>query len=253
MTTVGISDDLEKEFADFARQCATLLDPADVRIVLEIGSRDGLVSMLMRRFFPNAAVYAFECNPAAITLIRSNISNTSGISLVERAVSDTNGRLPFFAIDPARTITPHADGNIGASSLYRARDDYPYEQYVQQEIEVESTRLDTWATAANVDAIDVVWMDIQGAELRALEGLGSLLRHIQVIYTEVEYKAIYEGQALAPELRRFLFKHGFRFHSRLWSCDWFGNELYCRADLLPFRKRALARWHPERPIYRSPT
>ncbi len=67
--------------------------------------------------------------------------------LVERAVSDVEGDIDFFAIDPDRTITPHPGGNIGASSLYLARDDYPHETYVQNKITVQSVTLAEWARA----------------------------------------------------------------------------------------------------------
>ena len=44
--------------------------------------------------------------------------------------------------------------------------------------------------------------------LRAMQGLGRLLRQVQVLYTEVEYQQIYLNQPLACDLRRFLARHG---------------------------------------------
>ena len=155
-------------------------------------------------------------------------------------MSDVEGPLDFFAIDAARTITPHSDGNIGASSLYEASDDYPPEKYVQQKISVDSVTLAGWAARSGVDAIDLIWMDLQGAELRALQGMRELIRTVQVIYTEVEYKPIYRNQPLADEVRAFLRNNGFSLRSKLNTSEWFGNELYCNRKTLRWWRRVLA-------------
>ena len=120
-------------------------------MALDLGSRDGEVALYLHEHYPHAEIYAFECNPEAITLVRKNVQGVPGVTLVERAVSDMNGTLDFFAIDPDATITPHADGNIGASSLYQANPDYPFENYAQRRISVESIRL------AREHADDVEW------------------------------------------------------------------------------------------------
>ena len=214
------------DFRAFARESDSIIPPEAVRIAFDLGSRDGEVALYMEEHYPQAQIFAFECNPAAVELVRKNIAGHDRVTLVNRAVADTNGTLEFFSIDPQKTVTPHKDGNIGASSLYRANPDYPHENYVQQRVLVESVRLDDWAGDQQITAVDVIWMDLQGAELRAMHGLGKLLSTVKVLYTEVEYKQLYLDQPLAADLRRFLARHGLGLHKQMNVGEWAGDELF---------------------------
>jgi len=50
-----------------------------------------------------------------------------------------------------------------------------------------------------------MWMDLQGAELIALESMGKeLLSTVQVIHTELETTPIYKDQCLFQDVNQFL-------------------------------------------------
>ena len=129
---------------------AECVNPESVKTIVELGSRDGLDAITLWGTFPNSRVYAFECNPSAIEKVRKNTEGIPSITLISKAVSAVDGPVRFHPIDPEKTVTPHEDGNIGASSMLMANPEYPHEHYVQNEIEVESTTLATWAQEAGV-------------------------------------------------------------------------------------------------------
>ena len=52
-------------------------------------------------------------------------------------------------------------------------------------------------------------VDLQGAELKALQSLGSLLETVQIIHTELEMNPMYEGQCLFGDVHKFLLDNGF--------------------------------------------
>ncbi|MEW6065207.1 MAG: FkbM family methyltransferase [Bacillota bacterium] len=56
---------------------------------------------------------------------------------------------------------------------------------------------------------NILNIDIQGAELKALKGAVNVLHFIEVINTEVNFKELYEGCALIHEIDEFLEEHGF--------------------------------------------
>ena len=229
-----------KEIANFVKQVKRFVDASSIRTILDIGSRDAEVSIELKRAFPSARVFSFECNPPAIELCRANIaaSGLPDVTLVPNAVSDSDGTLDFFAIDPTRTVTPHPDGNIGASSLFHANPEYPYEQYHQNRISVEATTLARWSKEASVSTVDLVWMDLQGAELKAIQGMGELLKNIKILYTEVEFKPMYLGQPLFGEIDQFLRAHDFRLHGKFNLSEWFGDAMYVQSGMTcnPIRK-----------------
>ncbi|MDR3404556.1 MAG: FkbM family methyltransferase [Chthoniobacter sp.] len=236
----------DAEFAQFADRLAAFLDPGSVRVALDVGSRDGEIALKLAAHFPHARVFAFECNPDALPLCRRHLAGHDRITLVECAVSDECGPVDFFAIDPARTVTPHADGNIGASSLFQANGNYPHEQYIQNRVSVPATTLDAWADAAGIPAIDVIWMDLQGAELKALRGMGARLDRLRALYTEVEYREIYAGQPLFGDLDQYLRSHGFRLAAQFNTSEWSGDALYVARALKSMPKPL--RWLRRLPI-----
>lgn len=225
MGKTQLQDDHSKEVYEFAIRMNSYFHASTIKTVLDVGSRDARESINLKKNYPHAHVYAFECNPAAIDLCKENIIGHSDITLITKAVSDTNGSTDFFAIDSLRTITPHADGNIGASSLLTANPAYPYEKYVQNKISVESTTLAQWALENRIDEIDILWIDLQGAELKAFKGMGSLIRRVKVIYTEIEFKEMYVGQPLFPEVDEYLTSQGFHLVKVSYE-EWFGNAFY---------------------------
>lgn len=185
------------------------LDPAAVRVVFDVGARDCNESADFARAYPAAIVYAFECNPATLPQCRAVMTSEPRVVLTEKAASDQNGRLAFFPTNPERTQTGIAGGNPGASSLFEASGAYPEECYVQDRVEVETIRLDEFCTARGITDIDVLWMDVQGAELMVLRGLGKLLARVKFIHLEAEFFEIYRGQALFPAIDVLLRDAGF--------------------------------------------
>ena len=53
-------------------------------------------------------------------------------------------------------------------------------------------------------------MDTQGTTLQVLQGMGKFLDKVKYIITEVYESPSFEGEALYPEIRRFLTGRGFR-------------------------------------------
>ena len=155
--------------------------------------------------FPNSKIYAFECNPNTIPICRKNIENYPNIILIEKAVNNYNGTCEFYPIDPDKTITTWKDGNPGASSLFLSNGNYnSIETYVQSKIITDCIRIDKIMTDYNISEVDIVWMDLQGAELLALESFGTYLNKIKYIHTEVSYKPIYDGQVMFNQLHDYL-------------------------------------------------
>jgi len=181
-------------------------------VLVECGARDSMETTLFSELNPQGRIFSFECNPRTLPKCRERVAKLPNVELVEKAVTDQDGTITFYPTDPARTETTVEDGNPGASSLFKANPDFKAEKYVQNEITVPATRLDTFMNSRGIAAIDAMWMDIQGAEMMALRGLGENLRHVRLIHLEVEFFEIYLGQPLFPAMKQFLNQQGFRLY-----------------------------------------
>ena len=182
----------------------------EVEVIFDVGACHALESVELSKKYPNAKVYTFEANPVSYNVCLENTEGYDSITVINEAVNDYDGICKFYPMDKEKTITTWEDGNQGASSLYRANGQYDFiEKYVQYEIEVPCTRLDTFCERNGIDKIDIIWMDLQGAELKALQSLGSLLDTVQIIHTELEMNPMYEGQCLFSDVNEYLTNNGF--------------------------------------------
>jgi len=199
------------------------IDKSKIKTIFEIGSRDAKDAIELSDLF-HQHVFAFECNPTAIELCKANIGDNPNITLVPLGVWDTSGELSFFRV---------LDGNIGASSFFefnpQARNypDIVEEGLVQEEIKVSTVRLDEYLNENNIENIDLLCMDVQGAAFEVLSSLGTQLAKVKYIIVELETHPIYSGEMLYEEVDRFLIQSGFeRVSEALESGSLFGDVLY---------------------------
>lgn len=109
--------------------------------------------------------------------------------------------------------------------------------HVVEEITLQSSRLDTLLTGGR-HHFDFVNLDIQGAELRALRGLGDRIRGVRWIYCEVNEKPLYIGANLVDEVDAYLGQFHFRRVDTDMTPHGWGDALYVHADALPLFRAA---------------
>jgi len=80
----------------------------------------------------------------------------------------------------------------------------------------------------NFDKFDFINLDIQGAELKALQGASNILHYIRAIYTEVNEKELYENCCMVDELDEYLSKYNFKRHHTVMTKHGWGDALYVK-------------------------
>lgn len=199
---------------------------ADVKSVLEIGSRDAKDALRLSEYY-KCHVYAFECNPHTLELCRNNMDQNKNVTLVPCAVWDKTGLIDFYPM----VETPGIEYNPGASSCFPVSRSGHHKTYVQEKITVESTRLDDWFRSQGISQVDLLCIDAQGATMNILQGLGNDLAGVKYIITELEHKTIYEGEVLKDSVDAFLESKGFRMYIGKMNRI-FGDYLYVRKDII---------------------
>lgn len=189
------------KFIEFSKR---FLKDEEVNVILDLGSRDGVESLGIAHSYPDAKIYAFECNPYTLKDCHDNTLGNLNIEVVEKAVLDFTGKTKFHIVGP-----DNSDYNPGASSVFEFGNEKESQNYTTTETEVDCVRLDDWLQNNSVPKVDLVWMDLQGAELLAMEGLGSYLDEVKVIQTEVELRKYYKKQPLMGDVEKWFVNKGF--------------------------------------------
>jgi 2-O-methyltransferase len=204
-----------------------------VRSIFEFGCGDGEDTLRLRDRF-GAIVHAFECNPVMLPGLRATLDGQRGVHLVERAVWDADGPIPFYPV--VHTVWDgRVVSNPGASSCFRAVNGY-HQEYTQTEVLVEAIRLDTYCDRAALRGPDLLCIDAQGAALRALRGLGRYVEDVRAIIIEIEHREVFVGEDLYPAVDSFLRDAGFQQTVVIEHDGWYNNYLYRR----PTRRRRRA-------------
>jgi FkbM family methyltransferase len=100
---------------------------------------------------------------------------------------------------------------------------HPHVHYVSS-VELETQLLSTIDFSYNF-----INLDIQGAELKALKGLGDKLHHVDYIYTEVNTDYVYKGCNLINELDEYLATYGFKcVEARIYKEYKWGDAFYIK-------------------------
>ena len=204
-----------------------ITDKNNEYIIFDVGSRDCIQSIEFYHTFPNSKIYAFECNPNTLNICKKNIEPyLDRITLIEGAVCDYDGEIKFYPINQDKTLTSWTDGNPGASSLFKSNGEYNIEKYVQDEITTNCHRIDSVMKKYNIPKVDIVWMDLQGAELLAFKGMGDALNNVKYIHTEVSHKAIYTGQVMFKELNEYILSNNFKIVNNITGYGWQEDIVY---------------------------
>ena len=105
--------------------------------------------------------------------------------------------------------------------------EYP-EIHFTNKLNLQTKRLDSLMK----DVPNFLNLDVQGAELRVLRGMGKLINSLDYIYTEVNDVELYVDCAKLSELDIFLGLHGFsRICLRRSGKSGWGDALYARNEL----------------------
>jgi FkbM family methyltransferase len=145
------------------RHIRSFLTPGAVCI--DVGAQMGYLSLAMATSAGRqTAVHAFEPEDINAARFRENmaLNNIQNVQLHREAVSNIEGTLHLFLSKTANAGTH--------STLYNER------TVTEESIQIPATTLDAFARATNLPRLDLIKVDVEGAEFEVIQGADSVLR-----------------------------------------------------------------------------
>ena len=219
MENVGESKLRNKDFSEsFSRSqlIKNLIDASVAApVILDVGGHKGESILFLRNLFPAATIHSFEPDPNSFQQLNSfNDEHTFCHNL---ALSDMEGTVDFFRNNISHTNSLYKTNIESKDSIYldkvrKHQQEFEPEKF-NQEIKVSACRMDKFCEEQSIRRINLLKIDVQGAEAKVLVGAGNLLERVDNIVIEVSFYDYYEHQSSFLEVEQILAPFGFRIFS----------------------------------------
>jgi FkbM family methyltransferase len=182
--------------------------------ICNVGSRklsenDNYAAGVWQYFIPNLSIYGFDADVDAC--------DAANAALEEKQVNWTEKHIPLAISDSVGESSLYVTKHPMCSSLYPPNEPYlarfaGLSELVNLDfiVDLETTTLDLACEMQNIQEIDFLQIDVQGADRKVLEGASKLLeKSVLGIQIEVEFSPLYKDQPLFRDVDKYLDKYGF--------------------------------------------
>ena len=178
-------------------------------VIFDIGAFNGNTALLYMKLFPLSKIYSFEPFPESFSELVKNTSTYKDIIPINKGVGEQEGVSNFNSnsFSPTNSIlNTHPSGSkVWGNGLLDT----------SETIEVELTTIDSFVNTHGIKNIDILKIDVQGAEYKVIKGAKETLKKgiIKIIYTEIITLPTYEGQLDFDEMISLMKSFGFKLYN----------------------------------------
>mmetsp|Transcript_28081 Transcript_28081/g.39014 ORF Transcript_28081/g.39014 Transcript_28081/m.39014 type:complete len:219 (+) Transcript_28081:288-944(+) len=168
-------------------------------VVVDGGANVGEWSREVRTMFRSSSTHLVmvEANPLISSRLKKLAKELGNASAITAALAEKPGQVNFFV----------SEDDSKGNSMFKENSEYFDDARV---LKVEARTLDDICEELGVlDHVDVLKLDVQGAELAALHGAEKILRHASIVTLELSIVEFNQGGTCYFEVDDFLRSKGF--------------------------------------------
>jgi len=210
------------------------LFPGEEELTLfDVGAHDGFTAGHFRAHFKKANIYCFEPFPEAFERLKPNTARDSRIHAFDYGLSNRDHIQDFhsntFSMSNSLLATDERGHTVWGRNIMETK----------EVIQAKFKTLDTVMAELQLDRVDVLKMDVQGAEHLVLEGAAQTLREgrIRAIYAELMTQLSYVGQKTFSEMMKVYYDCGFELHN-IFNLESDDTRKLRQMDIILTRKKA---------------
>jgi FkbM family methyltransferase len=179
----------------------------EINIIVEAGASDGVDTLELNRYFPEARIYALEPVKDQFEHLTIKFKNTNNVVLINKALDNQISKKKIYVGENAGYLQGQ-----GSSSLLKPQMHgriFPEITFEKSET-IETITLTELLKQFKIERIDLLWLDIQGKEFDVLvEFCDGLKNKVKLLYLEMSRLPIYEGMPTIKNFTKFLEDSGF--------------------------------------------
>lgn len=153
----------------FVEQQYALEDEKEIEWIIDAGAHIGLASLYFARQFPQAKIIAIEANAENYALLDKNTQAFSNIKTLHAAL--WNQATEMTVLDPGRGPW----GYITQEAVFSDSQDHRIQGITVSDIMHEY----------NIDMLDILKLDIEGAEIEVMEGAEDWIQKVNILMAEL--------------------------------------------------------------------
>ena len=163
-----------------------------VRTVFDVGANVGQTTLATKERFAGAVVHAFEPVKATYLSLEQNVAHLAGVTCHRLALSDSVG-VAAMTSETNSQLNRFVDAATASSPSSAVE-------------EVATETVDHFCHTLQIQCIDILKVDAEGADLLVLDGAKAMLRSGQIAFVlvEVGFKAGDSGHVPFLEIHEFL-------------------------------------------------
>jgi len=200
-----------------AKEISSFLNKNDEIIIFDVGCCEGEDTIRYHIFFPNCKIYSFEPHPENFSKTKNNLKkyNIDSSNVYNLALSDSESVLDFYVSEGHPNNLPKSNdwdyGNKSSSILPSKELHQRYDWLrLNNVIKVNSTTLDNFCKKNAIEKIDLLHLDVQGAEILVLTGGKNIIKSTKLVWLEAETVELYENQPLKNDVIDFMSSINFK-------------------------------------------
>lgn len=169
--------------------------------IIEAGCYDGAITRHLCNYASGKLGFyaAFECDNRSIQKIKRSVIPSS-VVLVEKALGAFDGEIELYVSDGISKNRFIYDCASSTRKPKQVFEDWPEIRF-RETYTVPCITLDTFCSENNIESIDLIWADIQGAEKDMIQGASKIISNTKFLFLEhSEDREWYEGQWTYPQM-----------------------------------------------------
>lgn len=177
---------------------------ADVKVIFDAGANIGTWTLLVKSFFNDAAIHAFEPLQDHIDKFKNTTHKLTKITIHPFCLGSENTTSLF-------NISSFSDSSSILNATPLEAQQFGYRKINEETVSVK--RIDTLIEQNILPVPDIIKLDVQGFELEIIKGMGQYLNQVSYLIVEVSFREYYYGQALFLEIANYLSAYNFTIHA----------------------------------------